>query len=142
MQEFQIAQVNIARLLVPEGDPRVAGFFDNLDAINQLAENSPGFVWRFVGDYDPDPMLVFNMSIWLSIEHLSQFAYRSDHIKIMRQKASWFEPLNTPSLALWWVEAGSSEPSFEDAFARLRSLDENGPTPYAFTFKNSFAAPK
>jgi hypothetical protein len=142
VQKFQIAQVNIARLLVPEGDPQVAEFFNNLDRINALAERSDGFVWRFVGDYEPDPLLLFNMSIWSSIDHLTQFAYRSDHIKIMRQKTKWFKPMNSASMALWWIEVDSTPPSFDDALARLAHLDENGPTPHAFTFKDAFATPQ
>jgi hypothetical protein len=35
---MHLAQINIARLLYPQGDPRVAGFFDNLDRLNAVAE--------------------------------------------------------------------------------------------------------
>ena len=31
-----------------EDDERFAGFVDNLDRINALAESSPGFIWRYV----------------------------------------------------------------------------------------------
>jgi hypothetical protein len=37
-----LAQLNIGRLLV--------GFVDGLDRINQLADQSPGFVWRLQSD--------------------------------------------------------------------------------------------
>ena len=41
-----LAQYNIARLVAPLDDPRLAGFVDELDRINQLGDRSPGFVWR------------------------------------------------------------------------------------------------
>jgi hypothetical protein len=45
-----LAQINIARLRHPEGDPRVADFFANLDRVNAAAERMPGFVWRLNAD--------------------------------------------------------------------------------------------
>ena len=141
MPNYHLAQVNIARLLVPEGDPQVAGFFDNLDQINTLAESSDGFIWRFVGDYDPDPMLLFNASVWESLEQLSQFVYRSDHVKIFRQRADWFKAMDSAAMALWWLDATAPHPDFDDAFERLAHLDKHGPTEVAFTFKQPFPAP-
>jgi hypothetical protein len=141
MPNYHLAQVNIARLLVPEGDPQVAGFFDNLDQINTLAESSDGFIWRFVGDYDPDPMLLFNASVWESLEQLSQFVYRSDHVKIFRQRADWFKAMDSAAMALWWLDATAPHPDFDDAFERLAHLEKHGPTEVAFTFKQPFPAP-
>jgi hypothetical protein len=43
---WQLAQINIGRLLAPQGDPRVQPFFDALDRINALADGAEGFVWR------------------------------------------------------------------------------------------------
>jgi Domain of unknown function (DUF3291) len=43
-----------------------------------------------------------------------------------------------PRRAMWWVPAGQI-PSVTEAAERLRHLREHGPTPYAFTFKASFA---
>lgn len=141
MPNYHLAQVNIAYLLAPEGDPQVAGFFDNLDRINALAEGSDGFVWRYVGNYDPDPMLAYNASIWKSLEQLSQFVYRSQHVEIFRQRGHWFESMNTASMALWWVDESAPAPNFEDTFERLAHLDKHGPTEYSFTFKKPFTAP-
>jgi hypothetical protein len=41
-----VTQVNIARMLAPLDSPLMAGFVAELDAINALADNSPGFLWR------------------------------------------------------------------------------------------------
>ena len=41
-----LAQLNIGRLRYPTDDPRMAGFMNNLDFVNAIAERTPGFVWR------------------------------------------------------------------------------------------------
>ena len=43
---FHLAQINISRLLAPLDDLRIAGFVAELDSINALADDAPGFVWR------------------------------------------------------------------------------------------------
>jgi hypothetical protein len=43
---LQLAQINIGRLLAPLDDPKIAEFVNQLDAINAIADNAPGFVWR------------------------------------------------------------------------------------------------
>jgi Domain of unknown function (DUF3291) len=42
------------------------------------------------------------------------------------------------AVALWWIPAGHI-PSMDEAKKRLASLDEHGPTPFAFTFKTWFS---
>ncbi len=42
--------MNMGFLLHPHGDPRIAGFEDNLDHINGVADRSNGFVWRLKDD--------------------------------------------------------------------------------------------
>ena len=73
---MHIAQVNVARMLAPLDDPRLAGFVARLEDINALADTAPGFVWRLQtaeGDatalrpYDDDRILFnFNLSVWRS----------------------------------------------------------------------------
>ncbi len=41
-----LAQLNIAKAKAPMEDPLLKEFVDNLEPINQLAEQSPGFIWR------------------------------------------------------------------------------------------------
>jgi hypothetical protein len=43
----QLAQINIARMRAPLSDPIMADFVANLKPINEIADASPGFVWRF-----------------------------------------------------------------------------------------------
>lgn len=141
---FQLAQINVASLLAPLDSPEVADFKNGIDVMNALAEGSPGFAWRGVGegfDSEPggDPMLV-NVSVWESVEQLAAFAYRTDHRHFVRRGHEWFERPTEAWLALWWIPAGE-RPSLNDGFERLNHLRRHGPTPHAFTFAERFAAP-
>ena len=43
-------------------------------------------------------------------------------------------------MMMWWQPAGTI-PDIHDALRRLRQLKRHGPTPEAFTFKQSFPPP-
>jgi len=145
---WHLAQVNIGRLVAPEGDPRVQPFFDALDRVNALAEASPGFVWRLTGEGNnatdlrptPDPLLAVNMSVWTDADALFAFVYRSAHTPVMARRRDYFERFDGAFQAMWWIPAGEV-PTVSDAFSRLWMLDRYGPTPHAFTFKARFPAP-
>ena len=74
------------------------------------------------------------------IESLQHYDYQSDHISPLRDRKEWFEPMDTPTLVLWWVPIGHI-PTPTEARERLDALHHSGPTPEAFTFKNSFPPP-
>ena len=146
--QYHIAQYNIARLVAPLDDPRVAGFVDNLDRLNKLADAAPGFVWRHQDENGNstgtrvrgDPLIVINFSVWMTIESLFEYAYRSDHVEMYRRRREWFELLREAPLVLWWIPAGYI-PSVEEGEERLDYLRAHGPTPRAFTFKKRFPPP-
>ena len=146
--KHQLAQINIARLLAPIDDPLVAGFVAQLDTINTLAESSNGFVWRLkdesgnATDINPfdDPMLIVNMSVWESVEDLKSFAYHTDHIKVFKDRAKWFEKPSDAHMVLWWIPQGEF-PSVEEAKDRLMHLRKHGESDYAFSFRKIFPAP-
>jgi hypothetical protein len=136
-----LAQVNVARLLAPVDSPRIADFVAALAPINALAEQSPGFVWRLQDDggdatsirvFD-DEMIMINLSVWESTDALKEFVYRTDHRDYFRRRAEWFEPMDRPYAALWWVPPGH-RPTTTEAVARLERLRSDGPTEQAFTF--------
>jgi len=140
-----LAQINIGRLSAPLDDPSMAGFVNRLDEINALADRAPGFVWRLqteqgnataIRPFDDD-QIALNMSVWESLEALRSYVYSSAHADLLRQRRDWFEKFDRVYLALWWIPAGHI-PSIEEGKARLASLEENGPTPFAFTFKAVF----
>jgi hypothetical protein len=145
MTKFHIAQVNIARMKAPLDDPIMAGFAARLDEINALADGSAGFVWRlqtsegnatYLRPYDDDRIL-FNMSVWETIDALRNYVYRTAHRELLRQRHEWFEKFAGAYVALWWVPAGHI-PSVDEAKKRLAYLDRQGPTQFAFTFKVIF----
>jgi hypothetical protein len=143
---YHLAQLNIARFKLPMEDPAMAGFVEQLDPINALADEAPGFVWRLqteegnatsIHAFEDDLMLV-NMSVWESVEALADFVYRSGHIEVMRRRREWATRMPEAYMVLWWVPAGEL-PSVEEAKGRLAQLRERGPTPQAFTFKERFS---
>jgi hypothetical protein len=147
--DWHLAQINIGRMRGLRGDPVVQGFYDALDEVNALADASPGFVWRLVGeaganatDIQPtaDPLLLMNMSVWTDAESLFDFVYRSSHTPVMAQRRNWFERFDGHFMALWWISAGTI-PTINDGLSRLWHLDRFGPTPHAFTFKLRFPQP-
>ena len=127
----------------------MASFVAQLDEINELAERTPGFVWRLKGPdgaassyiaFDEDERTIVNMSVWTSIEALRQYVYRSAHGAVYRDRRRWFEPMTGPQLAIWWSPAGYV-PSIEEGRQRLELLKQRGPTADAFTFKQPFGPP-
>ena len=140
-----LAQLNVGRLRAPMDDPRIDDFRDNLNRINALAEQSPGYVWRLQDDTgnatgikpSGDDLEIVNLTVWESIEALADFTYRTGHVEFLRRRREFFEAASQPILCLWWIPEGTI-PSVEDAIARLEHLRAVGPTPTAFTFSHRF----
>lgn len=148
--DWHIAQMNVGRALHDTDDERMAGFMDNLDRINALAEASPGFVWRFMDEsgnatnvqLTDDPRFIVNMSVWESIDALYDFAYKSAHTPFIGRRHDWFEKPSEPIQVLWWLRKGDPYPDPAAGLARLKFLRKNGPGPKAFTFKQRFDPPE
>ena len=123
----------------------MAEFVARLPEINALAEQSPGFVWRLqtedgdataVRPYE-DRRILINLSVWEDLGALRAYVFRSAHSAVMRRRREWFERFDRVYVALWWVPAGH-RPSVAEAVARLAHLEQHGPTPFAFSFGESF----
>lgn len=142
---YQLAEVNIGRILAPLDDPQMAGFVEKLDEINALADNSPGFVWRLQAeggnatDLRPyeDERIIVNLSVWTSLETFVAYAYKSAHREIMKQRRQWFEKFDGPYMALWWVPQGHI-PTVEEAKEHLEYLRTHGESEFAFSLKKPF----
>ena len=145
MTRVHLAQANIGRFRAPLEDPVMEGFRSQLDSLNALADQSPGFVWRLQTEDGnatairpfADQRMAINMSVWESLETLQQYVYRSGHVGPLRDRKQWFEPIEGPILVLWWIPAGHI-PTVEEAKERLQILKERGPSPDAFTFRHPF----
>lgn len=139
--DFQLAQVNVARLRAPLDAPQIKDFVDGLAPLNALAEHSPGFAWRLqdeAGDatgiaYDPNPLLIVNLSVWRDVESLRAYAHSGPHLDYLKRRREWFENLATPHFCLWWTRTGVY-PDPEEARARLKLLETGGAGAAAFTF--------
>jgi hypothetical protein len=141
---YNLAQINIARMLAPLDSAVMIDFVNNLDRINQLAETSEGFIWRFIEDNNESAIKVFhdnyivvNMSVWQSIKALFNFTYRSEHKNIFKRRKEWFSNMKEMHMACWYVPNGKY-PTPQEAKDRLEYLDKYGESPYAFTLKTNF----
>ncbi|MFK8054384.1 MAG: DUF3291 domain-containing protein [Woeseiaceae bacterium] len=140
-----VAHVNVATLRHPKGHPDVQPFFDAVPRINQLAEQTPGFVWRETRDDEEakaaklfgEPNLAIALSVWTDIASLTQFVYRSAHSDFLRQRTSWFTPRSSANKALWWIEP-DHRPTVVEAKHRLDWLTLNGSGEVAFGFSEQF----
>lgn len=129
----------------PKDDPRVAEFFQRIDEINAIADQAPGFIWRLQDETGnataietDDPYEIVNMSVWESVDALSAYVYRTDHKQLIAKRKDWFERPKKAFQALWWIPAGRT-PSVDEGLQRLATLEANGPSPNAFTFKKLFS---
>ena len=148
--KWHLAQINIGRLKHPTDDPQVAEFMDNLDRINELAEASPGYVWRLQDDsgnatairaFD-DERILPNLTVWESVDSLKSYVFKTDHAAFLRRRREWFEPMDDlPVLTMWWIPAGHI-PTLAEAKERIDHLCEHGPTPHAFGFHPLFDPPE
>jgi len=145
---YHLAQVNIGRILGPIDSEIMAGFVAQLDSINALADQTPGFVWRLQSEsgnatsflpYD-DPSILINMSVWESVEALKSFVYQSAHVGVLRDRLKWFEKPSQQHMVMWWIPAGHI-PTIQEAVARLEFRRAWGDGPMAFSFTKPYPQP-
>lgn len=93
MSKYELAQLNVAKMLVPLESPVMADFVSNLDRINRLAENSPGYKWRLQTDEGDATALrpfgedtLVNMSVWQDIRSLRDYVFSPGHVEIMKRR--------------------------------------------------------
>jgi hypothetical protein len=142
---YNLAQLNIAKMLAPIDDPIMFEFVNNLERINDIAERSNGFIWRLKSEQDnatairvfEDESLIINMSVWKDLKSLFDFTYNTGHAAIMKRKKEWFSKMKPMHMVLWFVEDGKV-PTPKDAKQRLAYLRKHGETPYAFSFKKRY----
>lgn len=154
--EYHLAQANIARMRGEASALVMQGLVSRIGEMNQLAEKSPGFVWRLPGSeatsealavfkdycvpFEPD-RIFYNLSVWNSVEDLRQYTHKTVHSEMMRGKQNWLEQFDRAHLAMWWIPAGH-KPTIAESEERLRRVSEMGESEFAFTFKRLFEKPK
>lgn len=150
---WELAQVNVARLLAPLDSSQLQDFVDLLDPVNAAADRSPGFVWRLqssdgnatsIPGFDWDVAdavgIIVNMSVWTDAETCASFVYGPMHRMVLRRRREWFQHMREAFAACWWVPIGHI-PTVAEAEERVRYLREHGPSPYAFTLQRNFPPP-
>lgn len=147
MPVYELAQINVAHLKAPLDSPELADFVGNLERLNALAESADGYRWRLQteeGDATAlrplGPDVVINVSVWRDLDALMDYAFRSEHAEFIRRRREWFVRAEQAYAALWWVPQGH-RPDAAEAVAALQHLQAHGPSPRAFTFKQSFPPP-
>jgi len=143
---YQLAELNVAHLVAPRDDARVAGFMTAIDRINRLGMRAPGFVWMLEGsgggDVDPrhasiteDPRYIINLTVWESVATLEHFVWNTVHGQFYDRRGEWFEGLNAHHLVMWWVAEGH-RPTLGEALDRLAHLREHGDSDHAFGWRH------
>ena len=141
-KKFHLVHANVAIMRAPLDHPTMAGFVDRMDEIDAEAERSEGYVAQ------PTPVdegqvydgrRLLNLSIWESVEALERFVHRGQHALALERRAEWFEQRDGPNYVLYWTPVGRI-PSEAEVETRLQYLAQHGPTPFAFTFEQSFTA--
>ncbi|HVZ01853.1 MAG TPA: DUF3291 domain-containing protein, partial [Dongiaceae bacterium] len=125
MSGWHIAQMNVGVTVEATDHPQLADFMNQLDEINALADQAPGFVWRLQSDSgnatdikpSDNPNFIVNMSVWSSVESLFDFVYKTAHRLVMARRREWFEKPAQQYQVLWWIPAGH-KPSVEEGLAR------------------------
>lgn len=148
MSDWELAQLNIATLLAPIDSPTLADFVSELDRINAIADNSPGFVWRSQSEngnatdmaHDFGDDLIANLSVWRSVDELHNYIYRTAHAQVMSRRKEWFRMMREAYTVLWWVPLGH-RPTLSEARMKLELLRSREPTPAAFTFRETYPKP-
>lgn len=150
---FELAQINIGRLVAPIDHAQLADFVALLDPINAVADSAPGFIWRlqtdegnatavqaFEWDAEGSAGVIVNMSVWTDVEHLAAFVFGDMHREVMRRRREWFHRMSEAYTTCWWVPAGH-RPTTAEAEERIRNLRAHGPNPDAFTIRDSYPRP-
>src|SRR3989441_5934939 len=119
MADYQLAQLNIGRIVAPLDSPQLAGFVARLEEINALADGASGFVWRFQTEdgnatalrpFDDERMLV-NFSVWESAEALHTFVYLTQHAEVMRYRRGGVVRAGQPLPRSWGGPRGPRPPA-------------------------------
>ncbi len=148
MNNYQIAQINIAQAIAEMDSKTMQGFVNRLDEINSLADAAEGFVWRLQTDQGDstavrvfdDSLLLVNFSVWESIEALKSFVYRTAHVELIQDREAWFNKIQAAHQTMWWIEQGQI-PTVEEAKQKLEYFQAQGATEQAFSFAKPFPHP-
>ncbi len=135
---MHLAELNIGKFKYPTTDARMAGFMNNLDRVNALAERSEGFVWRLKanGSNNATDLRVgddyaVNMSVWTDAKSLENYVFKTAHAQFYKRKTEWFDMMEKPHMVFRPVPVGH-QPTLTEAMDKLEDYEKNGPSERAF----------
>ena len=139
---LHLAQFNIIKLKDHIDSPVVKEFKDFLAPVNQLAEESPGFIWRLKDEEGAsatnietpfrDKLIFVNLSVWLNFENLKTYSYKTVHSYFLKSRNKWANKMDGHQVVLWWIHAGEN-PTVIQAKEKLDLLNKLGSSPEAFS---------
>ena len=131
------------------GHEQVQGFFDRLQSVFESAEATEGFIDRARPNSDwgdrvkprfvdvAKHHLAPTLSLWVDLESVYTFAYNGRHSEALDRRKDWFLTPQWPTYVAWWV-SDDHIPTWEEAWERLEHLHDNGPSRYAFDYRQTF----
>jgi hypothetical protein len=136
----------VGRLQHPYDHAASREFFDVGNQVFRQARRS-GMVDAFSSDNIRIPeeakngegFPILTLTVWRNLQALYQFTYSGRHKEALRDRSKWMEPYQEKHLSyvVWWTEE-LKDVSWEEAFKRYNYYIQNGPTPFAFDFKQTF----
>ena len=89
-----LAELNIAKSVADLDNPAIAGSMNALDAVNAIAERSPGFVWRLKDESGNaigfkragEPREIYKLSDWERAQDLEFYFWNTVHRRFMNQR--------------------------------------------------------
>ena len=147
-------------LLGPLASEQSKPFAQAIPETYGAAEQAAGFVWRapptdFIFDevgrpkrvaylaipsfYEDPDRVVQTLSVWSDLPSAWNYVYHGTHLSALKQRAEWMEKPIRAQYVLWWASIGSM-PTHSDGVQRIELLDQAGPTPKAFNFRNAFSS--
>src|SRR5262249_55179186 len=145
---YHLAVFNIGRAAGALDSYQMRDFMAGLDLVNALAEQAPGFVWRYTAEGTNNataarPLaddILINLGVWESRELLWDFGYRSQHLDFLRRRREFFQHMAEAFLVLWWIPAGHI-PTLDEAIGKRDGIRCNGPAPGACSVPPPFDPP-
>lgn len=145
VSKYHLAQLNIADAKADSLSEIMQGFYNRIEEIHELAEKSPGYIWRYQDEEGDDvaervfgnPLMLINLTLWQDIESLRHFVYKTAHKELIQGRKAWFKDMPDMHQVLWWVPEGHI-PSVQESKDKLNLLREHGPTKNAFSFAKPF----
>lgn len=153
MSTKRVALYTFGIFAEPSGSPANDSFVAREPANFRAVEMSEGFVARSGYDGDPGPASwgehayprfytgdnhsPSTLSLWRYLASPMAFSYSGIHAEALRHGREWFVKPQWPGYVLWWVD-GDHTPDWSEGVVRHEYLHDNGPSAYAFTFKEAF----